>query len=300
MIDDTAPNSTQLRVVTVTSKGYLSGTFVTLASFFRHHPDLAVEIVVLHDGLAPEEQALIRQLGANIRFEQVSKALLAQAGAVVIARPDLAQRKARFFSLELFRLSPMRTLFLDSDLLVQGTLTGLLEMQGQLVACPDPVSFTDQRRKQSTLATVASGTPGTLEDTFNAGVMVFDESEINPDRYAQALELMSAETFLQLEVTMTDQAILNLMYAGCTRIAPVRYNFLLHIADKLTAQTDASVVSASVLHFCAPGKPWEVDQMLRRPQSGFALKAYQNWHDAMATALTEVSLYSVAKALRKE
>jgi lipopolysaccharide biosynthesis glycosyltransferase len=118
-------------IATITDDGYLPGTLVLLSSFLRCNPLFRGDIVVIHDGLSEEGKARLEHF-PNLRFHTIASAFKARL-APLSADPHLSRALPRFYSLEAFNLPGYdRILALDSDILCQGSVAELVEMDAAL------------------------------------------------------------------------------------------------------------------------------------------------------------------------
>ncbi|MCP5047296.1 MAG: hypothetical protein GY940_09000, partial [bacterium] len=93
-------------LATVTSTGYIPATLVMIASFLEHNPWFTGDIVIIHDHLPDEDQDLLSCF-KNIKFLQVGDPFHEKLEALNREVPErkLKHKFARFFSLEVFRLT---------------------------------------------------------------------------------------------------------------------------------------------------------------------------------------------------
>lgn len=290
-------NSTCL--ATVTSDGFVPGTLVMLHSFKRHNPEFRGDIVIIHDGLASEQRAIIERCIEDVQFLQVSAETKARAAEITTRRTDLAAREARFYSLELFRLRGYRKLlFVDSDVLFRGPVTELLQREEALLCCGEALYYSGGARRPGSLEAVddpTSSKDALLQNTFNTGFLVIDGSLLRDQHQAGLMALLDAERFQTIRARITDQAIFNLHFAGMQTLLSATYNYLLPYPGLIANKEKIALSEAKVLHYCSAAKPWDATRMLHSAiENPRMIKALQFWNDAFVEMLQHLHLRSRA------
>lgn len=248
-------------LVTVTSRSFLPGTFVMLHSFLATNPWFNGEIAVIADDLSEEETAALARAFPRLACAPPSAALTGVIAALVAALPHLASRARRFHSLDAFAPGRAgRVLFCDSDLLFRQDMSAMLEPAGTLIACPDRTQLAGIQRDRHTLSENLSEQDAPADGpfrTFNAGLMVIDETLRSDAVFGALLGQLAPEVFAQVASGHTDQAVLNRQFGTEVMLADPRFNRLVGHAGRLRGAASVSLADAAVIHFNGPAKPWD-------------------------------------------
>ena len=279
----------------------MPGTFVTLGSFLKHHPDFDGDLVVVHDDLPQKHRQHLAAISPAVYFEPVSAKLRERLAALTAERPGLAGRLGQFYSLEAFRLHGYRkVLYYDSDVLFQSSIAELFDSPAALLCCGDGVHLRGQGRDAETFAPVDIESTDALKDTFGAGFLLIDSKLIEENAYEALLALLTPETWHGTATHHTDQLVLNRCFGGRQTLVSSTYDFVLDrdSAALVKARDGVSVEEAKALHFAGVEKPWMPEAMLRwaqgdperRPRNSFKL-----WYDAYLGILADVHLRSAMR-----
>jgi lipopolysaccharide biosynthesis glycosyltransferase len=230
-----------------------------LRSFLKHNRWFRGDIVVIHDDLKPDHQEYLADCYEQIHFLRASAELLKRISHVTEARPDFLSKRARFFSLEAFRLRTYdKVLFCDSDLLFRQSVCELFKLPQPFVACGDGAHYQGRGRHYQ-------GT-GRLDNTFNAGVLMIDRTLLTDNEYHALLELVCPATYRSSSVNLTDQVAFNLHLAGRQYLAGATYNYLLAHRGSIYEREGLGLMDARVIHFNGEHKPWTAGSALRAAQ----------------------------------
>lgn len=289
------PSGSNICLVTAATKAYLPGAVVAVGSFLIHHPRFGGDVVVIHDGLAEELRGPLETLHDRVRFEPPSPALSERLSRLGAARPELMRKRPNFYSLEAFRVTGYRkVLFCDSDVLFRQAVGELFEVEDALQCGGDGPSLRGWCRDAATFLPIEdpsrAGTAGTLERTFNSGLLLIDAQLTGQRVHSELLDLVSPETWRGTDTPLTDQLVLNRYFGGLRTLLGPTYNYLLRSEAAIWAREGLAAEDAKVLHFNVSIKPWMPAAMLRwarggcpRPEPAFALW-YSSYVDCLATA----------------
>lgn len=249
-----------LALATVTSPAFLPGTIVLLDSFLRHHPGFTGELVVFHEALPPPMQAILAAF-PRLRLHPISDALSARLDDLTRAVPRLQRRRARFFSLETFRLKDYeRVLFCDSDVFFRAGVDELFALEPELIGCGEQTYYTGEGRDRRTYAVrpAPERKPAAcLQGPFNAGFLLVRQTLLRDDVYAGLLGHLDPGAWQLPELKHTDQFVLNRYFEGRLHFVDPVYNYLLPYADAIRRACGRTLAEARVLHFNGRPKPWE-------------------------------------------
>ena len=232
-------------------------------------------------------------------------------------------RTASLYYLEAFRLAGYRkVLCCDSDLLFQGCIAELFDSTEALLCCGDrwflrgrpldaatglPVpergrldrAGLDRPAAAGNEERPAGGRP-VLERTFNAGFLLVDARLRGEATYSDLLDMVSPESWRDVEATTTDQWILNRYFAGRQTLVSWTYNYLLPEAEAIRAREGLDPGYAKVLHYKAALKPWMSNDLLHWTRGDFRHRPapeFKLWYDAWLDCLTRAWLRNARKGL---
>jgi lipopolysaccharide biosynthesis glycosyltransferase len=279
----------RLGLVTVTTEAFVPGTLVLVHSFLRCNPWFRGDIIVIHDELSAASRRYLSLVADRVRWLPVGEPLRRQIDAVVAARPDLSAVRARFYSLETFRLRDYdRVLFCDSDIVARDSIQELLELPGGFVACGDGPHYSG--RAIDGPAAEARFDPAA---TFNTGVFLVDRGCLTDDEYGGLLAATTPETFLGSTSGRTDSIVLNRAFGARARLAGAEFNYLLAFRAAIERQRRVGLSDARMVHFNTRDKPWVAAQALRGAVADAAYgKACAIWIRSYAACLSHLSLRS--------
>ncbi len=275
-------------IVTVTSRGYLPGTQVMLHSFLHHNPWFDGQITILHDDLLADDMATLRLGFPAITFLGPSTELTAAMDTLVADFPNLKDRQRRFLSLEAFHPDRIgRVLFCDSDLLFRGDVSAILGANAQLIACGDRAQIAGAGRDPASMKERSARDPKTDSDSFNAGLMVIDESLRTEIVWNQLLGQLDPQAWQSVTSDHTDQAVFNRQFGNQVTLADPAYNYLVGHAGRVRSAIASPMSDAKVLHFNGPAKPWNFGVHLAATANDASfVKAMQHWFDAYTEFLS--------------
>jgi lipopolysaccharide biosynthesis glycosyltransferase len=271
-------------LATVTTDSYIVGTLVTLHSFLAANAWFDGDVIVIARELSDESKRRLALVHPRIRHVQPGHELVERIARVAEILPEYATHMARFLSLEAFRLTDYdRVLVCDSDLLFRGSIEDLFGRSEPLIACGDRGFYTGERRPW--LAEGASPV------SFNSGLVLADRSCVSDEHYRGLIDLVSQEQYRRPHMTLADQIVLNLHFAGQATIVGPRYNYLLAHEGAIRAFDGTPMSDALVLHFNRRHKPWKFDQAIGigLDQPGF-IKACGLWYEAYGACLSAMHM----------
>jgi lipopolysaccharide biosynthesis glycosyltransferase len=273
-------------LVTVCTQHFLAGTLVLLHSFLQHNPWFKGDIVVINDGSIPESGCRLLQGFPNLRFVKVSATLLEKSKKLIPSFPDFERRLGQFYSLEAFQLKDYaQLLFLDSDMVVRGSLEELFERKEDFLVCPTATHYKQPKA-------YVPEDPFSVEQ-FNAGMMLMRKHLLKENLYEKMLSKVSVPFFSSFlpgqslgpnddAVRLTaDQLIHNSLLHPFATYVSMRYNYRLGLAEKIKEREGIGIEDSYIVHFTGKKKPWLLSESLTRMQeSAENAKAYNYWAQA--------------------
>ena len=269
-------------LVTVTTPEFLPGTRVMLASFLRLNRWFDGEIVVVTPTIDPVESEAFSREFDRLRFRTGSQELADAIANLVAAYPKLANRAARFLSLECFWMGGNEPiLYCDSDLLFLRDISEGLSTEGEVLACPDRAHLMNEKDGVS----------------FNAGMMLLRPAIRTEETRQAILACLDPDAWSSVKTDHTDQAVLNAVLAGRVKLLDQSYNRLIGHAARLRGVADMKLDGTHVLHFNGPAKPWQLDRHADAARhSGEMVKGYQLWFEAHCRNLARLHLAGIQPA----
>lgn len=276
---------TPICLATVTDDSYLPGTTILLASFLRHNPWFTGSIVIIDDGLLPENRARLQRF-PNLRFHTVSDALKERLALVGSAHPLLARKRPILSALEVFNLSGYEAILkVDSDVLCAGSVETLMDGREALRACPDQSYFRDEVRNRRSYVSVARSSAAeadVLAATFNAGVLAIAPPRLASSTYADLVDLVQPATWSGVRTGHSDSVVLNRYFEGRWTSVSERYNHLISSSANRFVRPRISLAEAALIHFLGRPKPWQLEPQALATVEGPRRDAFQLWLDEAA------------------
>jgi len=241
-------------IVTITSPNYIVGTKVLFQSFLNHNPSCDCDLLVVHDGLSKNYQKELKTL-FPVKFIQVSNELKQAVKQIAINLPHYKNRTARFWSIESFNMASYESvLFLDSDILIRGSLDQLFSTSASFSACPDRSFQNSLGRDRTTFLRVESDNSlgrNVFDRVFNSGVFLINNTKIKSNTYHALIASLQVDVLEPVTTGHTDQFLLNKHFCNDVNWLVPQYNWLL----KETVPSKASN-EALIWHYLRHPKPW--------------------------------------------
>ncbi len=240
-------------------RNFIPHAAVTLLSAARvKGPAQKLRVHILHSGdIAPDDRAALENSvpRAAINWHEVS-------GEHYGHLPDNRDHVSRATYLRLFIPEALhnvasRVIYLDCDTIVVDQLAQLWEtdLQGSpIAAAPDEGGVTQAERL------------GLSENAFyfNAGVLIFDLSALDPAEFAEHVDRIYRENAEILE--LQDQDILNLMFEEHVHRLHLRWNTNTRlftpndfIPGYDVREANEAMAAPGILHFTDRRKPWNAN-----------------------------------------
>lgn len=293
--------SEKICVATVTTDSFIVGTLVTLDSFLKNNEWFAGDIAVICDELSERNRAYLRLVYDKIIFVEVSAELLARVAEITKVLPEFLPKRARYFSLETFRLrNYAKVLFLDSDLLFRGSIENLFALENEFIACGDGAFYNDRGRRWGSGITDETEIR-VLYNTFNSGLFLVDETLLTDEIYREILQFVDSRIYKTPNMMLADQVVLNLYFAGKQFLTSGKYNYLMAHKDSIFEREHINLQDAVVVHFNGQQKPWLTREILEHgSDDAVFIEACGFWFEGYIECLQKINLPSKTKDLRAE
>lgn len=285
-------------IATVTSDGFISGTFVMLRTFIKYNPWFRGEIVVFHDGLSDKNKGILKQCINSLILQPVNGELKSICNELMSGFPAIRQKVSHFYSIESFSLAGYdKVIFCDSDILFLGSIEPLFELDKPLICCGDSAWYQGMGRDRNTFRKIIknrNNIQSVIEYPFNSGLMLIDKVNLTPENYSNILSMINMTTWKNIETAHTDQIVLNLYFDKQVHIADCSYNYLLIHRDLLLEKTGVGFKQVNLIHYNGTPKPWRLDKVIE--QTGLdpaSIPFYRKWLEEYQDTLSYLSLRKV-------
>lgn len=247
-----APKIQQKRcLATISSKDYWPGTRQMIKSFLHYNPWFTGDILILTEDVLPR----FAFKNHALRYQAPSAALAEKIELLCQTIPPYRLLSPRFFVLDLFLPTEYEEiLYIDSDILLTGSIEPELLFAHNISMVPDPWHFRGYRRKRNNLQKIQSEIAGTdcYLTFYNSGLLGLRYPLFSLETHHGLLRKVDAGFLGQLDDHLADEPILNSYFEGKINALPQHLNCPVHLltegfAEKLPAG----------LHFTGKNKPWK-------------------------------------------
>lgn len=176
----------------------------------------------------------------------------------------------RFLAADVLMARCSRMLYVDADVICQGSLDDLFQMdlgEKAIAAVPDPTYLQNKDRDEYSRRIGHSG-----DGYFNAGIMLLDLQKWQDMNITEnAMKMLDDDP--EKYVHAQDQDVLNVLFANKVYWLPVKYNTRNNPADTYPADT-------ALIHYSGSPKPWKEFYYSAASCSPFAeVKEQSFWTD---------------------
>jgi lipopolysaccharide biosynthesis glycosyltransferase len=245
--------NTRVVLCSASNETYVLGLTVALCSALRglsSQADAPV-IYVLDGGIRERSWSKVQKSIMDVRSDCVLRRLRPDLGAFAGLPQDWGSSVMAYARLAFPALvNEYRILYIDSDLIVQGNLAELWEMDIGEAVMAAAVDVTAKDLGNAKLPTHELGLPESAP-CLNSGLLVMNVKRWrDTDVTANALRYLREWPDHALN---WDQSALNVVLYGRWKMLDTRWNTPAWLAD---AGKDGCSLEAPVLHFVGPHKPW--------------------------------------------
>nr|WP_230082463.1 MULTISPECIES: lipopolysaccharide 3-alpha-galactosyltransferase [Providencia] len=238
-------------------RNFLYGCGISIASLLKNNEDISFCFHVFTDYFDSEQEALFRELAEQYKT------------SIKIYLVDCEQLKSlpstknwsyatyfRFIIADYFSEQLERIIYMDADIMCQGSLSDLLHIEfkeNQVVAAV-PERDSDWWKKRAD----ALGIPSIANGYFNAGFLILNlVSWKENDISLKAMNLLSQDE-VKAKISYLDQDILNMLLTGKIVYLDQKYNTQYSINYELQdGRKENPITSSTILiHYIGPTKPW--------------------------------------------
>ncbi|MFZ4522031.1 MAG: glycosyltransferase family 8 protein [Bacteroidales bacterium] len=296
-------NEQRYCLATVTTENYFQWTMTMLHSFVSSNPWFGGDIVVICQDLPSEMTAGLNLFG-HVNLVEPSADLTGRLIEFGNALPAFKDKTARFYSLEIFRMSGYeKLLFLDSDMIVVKSVEELFNLPGSFYASAELCWYKGKGRDAANFKAGYQATENHadfLRNPFNTGFMVLGDSVINENHYPELLKLIDPERWGNDNLSYTDERIINQYFRNRAMLLDTRYNFRARAARMIREKENISIDDAKIIHYYSKYKPWNFTEVLDSSQNNLTwLRAYEMWYERYISFLKFYHLQKKLIAFKK-
>ncbi|WP_442959480.1 lipopolysaccharide 3-alpha-galactosyltransferase [Providencia sp. R33] len=261
-------------------RNFLYGCGISIASLLKTNSDISFSFHVFTDYFDDEQSRLFKALAEQYKT------------SIKIYLVDCEQLKSlpstknwsyatyfRFIIADYFSNQLERMIYMDADIMCQGSLKPLLNIQfenNQVAAVvPERDSVWWQRRADALeIPSIASG-------YFNAGFLILNLVNWSKfDISTKAMELLSQDS-VKAKLSYLDQDILNMLLTGKVIYLDGKYNTQYSINYELQKGKKENPITPDtvLIHYIGPTKPWHEWASYPTAQSFVDAKNASPWKD---------------------
>lgn len=261
-------------------RNFLYGCGISIASLLKTNSDISFSFHVFTDYFDDEQSRLFKALAEQYKT------------SIKIYLVDCEQLKSlpstknwsyatyfRFIIADYFSNQLERMIYMDADIMCQGSLRPLLDIQfehNQIAAVvPERDSVWWQKRAD------ALGIPSIASGYFNAGFLVLNLVNWSKfDISTKAMELLSQDS-VKAKLSYLDQDILNMLLTGKVIYLDGKYNTQYSINYELQKGKKENPITPDtvLIHYIGPTKPWHEWASYPTAQSFVDAKNASPWKD---------------------
>lgn len=259
------------------TSNYLIHTGISMCSIMQSNPEKAVSFHILLNDISPEDrknmQELVEGTSSGVTLYYINDEIFRN----MLHKDGIAGYFYRFLiPLAVAAEGVQRVLYIDGDVMCQGDLTPLMEidLEGNIAACAED-SPTGKAEGLQRLHTA---------DYFNSGMMLIDVPRWNEEKLSQKSAAMAIERKQSgMKLASHDQDILNLLLDRKYKNVSRKYNWTYNMAVKSFWQKQKQFIYEPdfvLIHFTGLIKPWRTwvqDLPAAQKYNSFRMKS--PWRD---------------------
>jgi len=246
-----------INILVTLDANYLTYLNVMLASLLAHNPDSSFDVYLLHSSICEEDVTETRKI-----LGQRNRLILIDAGNVGVENAPTSSRYPyeiyyRIFAAKYLPENLDRILYLDPDIIVNGSIRELyeLEMDNHFFAAASHIG--------KALRAVNGIRLNMEEDApyINSGVMLMNLEVLRWEQnYEDVFEFIEKRKKLLM---LPDQDIISSLYGSrILALDPYRYNmterlYRMHSPFDRSMTLDWVRDNAVIIHYCGRNKPWK-------------------------------------------
>lgn len=238
-------------------RNFLYGCGISIASLLKNNTDISFSFHIFTDYFDDEQTKLFQQLAEQ--YKTSIKIYLVDCEQLKLLPSTKNWSYAtyfRFIIADYFSEQLERIIYMDADIICQGSLSELLDIKFEnneiVAAVPERDSQWWQKRAD------ALGIPSIAAGYFNAGFLVLNL--VNWAKFnisTKAMELLSQDE-IKAKLSYLDQDILNMLLTGKVIYLDQKYNTQYSINYELQKGKKENPITLKtvLIHYIGPTKPW--------------------------------------------
>ncbi|WP_272574396.1 lipopolysaccharide 3-alpha-galactosyltransferase [Providencia sp. PROV259] len=254
---DTVIGDGSLHVSYGIDRNFLYGCGISIASLLKANSDISFSFHVFTDYFDDEQSRLFKALAEQYKTSiKIYLVDCEQLRSLPSTKNWSYATYFRFIIADYFSNQLERMIYMDADIMCQGSLKPLLDIQFEqdeiAAVVPERDKVWWQKRAD------ALGIPSIASGYFNAGFLVLNLVNWSKfDISTKAMELLSQET-VKAKLSYLDQDILNMLLTEKVIYLDGKYNTQYSINYELQkGKKENPITSDTVLiHYIGPTKPW--------------------------------------------
>ncbi|MTC55709.1 MULTISPECIES: lipopolysaccharide 3-alpha-galactosyltransferase [Providencia] len=238
-------------------RNFLYGCGISIASLLKNNPDIPFSFHIFTDFFDDAQAELFNQLA--LQYKTKIKIYLVDCEQLKTLPSTKNWSYAtyfRFIIADYFSDQLERIIYMDADIMCQGSLKEILDIQfsHDEIAAVVPERDSEWWKKRAN----ALGIPSIEKGYFNAGFLVLNlASWKKNDISLKAMDLLSQDE-VKSKISYLDQDILNMLLTGKVIYLDQKYNTQYSLNYELqNGKKENPITNKTILiHYIGPTKPW--------------------------------------------
>ncbi len=235
----------EMNIVFCINNQYADKAAVVMTSVLDHHRSDTVHFYILSSDLSDDNLAILRKVARQATVDRIDIPADRVRDLTVNIAYISPETYYRYFIAEVLPQAD-RALYLDTDLIVKGNLTGLYQtdLTGYDLAGVEDMFIRDKGYK--------SDIGLTSSDVYvNGGVLLMNLDQMRTDRVGQ--KCVEQTKALTGKILYQDQDIINLVCRGKIKAVDSIYN----MTSRNMRREKSKLKQACILHYTGAKKPWQ-------------------------------------------
>lgn len=254
---DSISADNELHIAYGIDRNFLYGCGISIASILKCNPHICLSFHVFTDYFDAELEQLFSQLGAQYKTKiKIYLVNCEELKSLPSTKNWSYATYFRFIIADYFSNQLERIIYMDADIMCQGSMSELLSIafnDNEIAAVvPERDSVWWKKRAD------ALGIQSIAQGYFNAGFLLINLAHwARDDISTKAMELLSQEE-IKAKLSYLDQDILNMLLTNKVIYLDQKYNTQYSLNYELQKGRKENPITASTIlvHYIGPTKPW--------------------------------------------